>query len=229
MYNTHVSKKILIGEKMSQAKSISVKQLARLPIYLKYLKTLKDEGVLTTSAPMIAVANGLNEEQVRKDLQVVTSSEGVPKKGRLVQDLINDLETFLGYRDSTSTIIVGVGHLGEAFMNFKGFEEFGLNILAGFDVDEKKIGTKINGKEVFSIERIENLVPRLNVHIAILCTPTEVAQDMAECLVKAGVKAIWNFAPTHINVNENVIVENVNLASSLAVISHKLNAKLKEE
>lgn len=214
---------------MAVTKSISVKQLGRLPIYLKYLKKLKDEGISTTSAPMIAEANGLNEEQVRKDLQVISSSEGKPKKGRLVQDLIDDLETFLGYRDSTSAIIVGVGHLGEAFMNFKGFEEFGLNILAGFDVDEKKIGTKINGKEIFSIEKMENLIPRLNVHIAILTTPTEVAQVVSESLIKAGVKAIWNFAPTHLNVSEDVIVENVNLASSLAVISHKLNAKLKEE
>lgn len=210
-------------------KPISVKQLARLPIYLKYLKNLKDEGVIQTSAPQIASANGFNEEQVRKDLQIVTSNSGKPKTGRLVQDLIDDLENYLGYRDSTSAVIVGVGHLGEAFMNFNGFEEFGLNILAGFDIDTKKIGNQINGKEIFPVEKIENLIPRLNVHIAILCTPTEVAQEVCDILIKSGVKAIWNFAPTILRVDENVIVENVNLASSLAILSHKLNAKLKED
>ncbi|MGM9874245.1 MAG: redox-sensing transcriptional repressor Rex [Bacilli bacterium] len=210
-------------------KPISVKQLARLPIYLKYLKGLKSEGITHTSAPQIAAMNGFNEEQVRKDLQIVTSNSGKPKTGRQVQDLIDDLENYLGYRDSTSTVIVGVGHLGSAFMNFNGFEEFGLNILAGFDIDPNKIGTRINGKEIFSIERIENLIPRLNVHIAILCTPTEVAQEVCDRLINSGVKAIWNFAPTILKVNENVIVENVNLASSLAVLSHKLNTKLKED
>lgn len=208
------------------SKSVSVKQLSRYPVYLKLFKQLKEQGVEDTSAPQIAKVLGFTEEQVRKDLQLVSTIDGKPGCGRKVINLIDDIENFLGYRDSTLAVVVGVGHLGGALMAFRGFHEFGLDILAGFDPNPKLIGSTINGKPIFGIDKLENLIPRLNVHIAILVTPQDCAQEMADELVRCGIKAIWNFVPMHINVPDGIIVENENLASSLAVLSHKLKKKL---
>lgn len=210
---------------MGKLKAVTMKQLSRYPVYLRYLLNVKKAGAKSISAPQIAKELGYSEEKVRKDLQVVASSSGQPKTGRNIDSLINDLETFLGYNDTSDAIIVGTGHLGQAFLNYQGFEDYGLNILVGFDVDPKLVDTEVNGKRIYSIYKMENLIPRLNVHIAILTVPSYVAQEIVDKLVKAGIKAIWNFVPIHLNVPDDVVVENVNLASSLAVLSHRLKDK----
>jgi len=210
---------------MEKIKSVTIKQLNRFPIYLRYLKSILDLGETLTSAPQIAKNLGLNEEQVRKDLQVVASNEGKPKSGRVIKDLINDIETFLGYNDVNEAVIIGTGHLGNALLNYKGFNDLGLKILVGFDNDPNIIGKSINGKMVYSTEKMENLIPRLNVQIAILTVPLGEAQAIVDRLLKIGIKAIWNFVPVHLEVPDNIVVENVNLASSLAVLSHKLRDK----
>ncbi len=214
---------------MEKATSVSVRQLERYPIYLKYLISMRNSGVTTLSSPIIARAMKCSEEQVRKDFQAIARSAGKPGTGRDINSMIEDLEKFLGYNDVSDAIIVGVGGLGGAFMKFKGFDDFGLNILAGFDCDPLKVGTEINGKKIFSLDKLENLVERLNVNIAILTTPSDAAQEVCDLLVKSGIKAIWNFVPVHLNVSDDVIVENVDLASSLAILSHRLNNKLKGE
>lgn len=207
-------------------KSISIKQLRRYPVYLKFLISMREDGINTITSPLIAQALDLSEELVRKDLQLVTSSKGVPSKGRDINQLIDDIEEFLGYHNNRDAIIIGVGHLGTAFMNFEGFADYGLNILIGFDIDENKIGKSINGKQIFSMDKLEDLITRLNIHLAILTTPSSVSQQVAERLEKAGILAIWNFSSERLIVGENIVVENVNLASSLAVLSHKLTKKL---
>jgi redox-sensing transcriptional repressor len=207
---------------MDKIKTVTVKQLSRFPVYLRYLKSIRDLGETQTSAPLIAKNLGLNEEQVRKDLQVVSSSDGKPKSGRVVEDLINDIETFLGYNDVNDAVIIGTGHLGNALLNYRGFNDLGLNILVGFDNNPNVIGKQINGKMIYSIDKMENLIPRLNVQIAILTVPVTEAQAIVNVLVKIGIKAIWNFVPIHLEVPDSIVVENVNLASSLAVLSHKL-------
>jgi AT-rich DNA-binding protein len=210
---------------MEKLKTVTINQLNRYPVYLRYLKSIRDNGETQTSAPLIAKNLDLNEEQVRKDLQVVASSDGKPKSGRVVLDLINDIETFLGYNDVNDAVIIGVGHLGGALLNYKGFSDLGLNILAGFDNNPNVVGTIINNKKIYSLDKMENLIPRLNVQIAILTVPLDEAQKMADELIKIGIKAIWNFAPIHLEVPAEIVVENVNLASSLAVLSHKLKEK----
>jgi len=210
-------------------KSYSKNQLQRYPIYLKYFKQLADGGVEDISSPKIAKELGYSEEQIRKDLQAVSDEAGRPKKGRNLHQLIDTLEKFLGYRDSTSAVVVGTGHLGGALLNYPNFEEMGLTILAGFDVDPSKIGAKIGGKEVFALDKLPNLLPRLNAHIAIITVPAQAAQSVVDLAIKSGALAIWNFAPTHINVPEGIVIETVNLASSLAVLSHRLNSELSKE
>jgi redox-sensing transcriptional repressor len=210
-------------------KSFSKNQLQRYPIYLKYFKQLAEEGIEDISSPKIAKELGYSEEQIRKDLQAVSDEAGRPKKGRNIHQLIDTLESFLGYRDSTSAVVIGTGHLGGALLNYPNFEEMGLTILAGFDVDQSKVGTKIGGKEIFALDKLPNLLPRLNAHIAIVTVPAQAAQSVVDLAVKSGALAIWNFAPTHINVPEGIVIETVNLASSLAVLSHRLNSELSKE
>jgi redox-sensing transcriptional repressor len=210
-------------------KSFSKNQLQRYPIYLKYFKQLAEEGVEDISSPKIAKELGYSEEQIRKDLQAVSDEAGRPKKGRNIHQLIDTLESFLGYRDSTSAVVIGTGHLGGALLNYPNFEEMGLTILAGFDVDPSKIGGKIGGKEIFALDKLPNLLPRLNAHIVIVTVPAQAAQGVVDLAVKSGALAIWNFAPTHINVPEGIVIETVNLASSLAVLSHRLNSELSKE
>ncbi|MCR5079693.1 MAG: redox-sensing transcriptional repressor Rex [Bacilli bacterium] len=204
-------------------KTFSMNQLERYPAYLKYFKELRDQGVEYVSSPRIGAKLGYSEEQVRKDLQCVSVSAGRPKRGRSVEQLIEDLETFLGYRDVSGAIVIGVGHLGGALMNFPSFNEMGLEILAGFDVSPSLIGQKIGGKEVYDYKRLHDLMPKLNAHIAIICVPASIAQSVVDSAVCCGAKGIWNFAPTHLDVPEGVVVETVDLASSLAVLSHRMN------
>ncbi|MGM9858416.1 MAG: redox-sensing transcriptional repressor Rex [Bacilli bacterium] len=204
---------------------VSTKQLERFPIYLNHLLALKKEGKINTSAPQIAAVLGFSEEQVRKDLQVVTKSSGKPKAGRVIDELIRDINEFLGYGDTTGAVIIGCGHLGEAFMKYEGFLEYGLEILAGFDIASKKVGKIINGKKIYSMTNLEKLISQLNVKIAIITVPSDVAQGVVDRLVDCGIKGIWNFANVHISAPEDVVIETVNLASSLAVLSHKLTDK----
>lgn len=209
-------------------KTFSQNQLERYPIYLKYLHVQKDNGEVYITASNIAKKLQLNEELVKKDLQSIATTSGKPKVGRLIDDLIKDLDNFLGYCNVNDAIIVGVGSLGSAFLKYDGFASFGLNILAGFDINPELIGTSINGKKIFSVNKLENLIERLKVKIAILTVPANVANEISDILVKSGIKAIWNFAPTHLDVSSKIVVENVNLASSLAKLSHKLKNKLEK-
>jgi redox-sensing transcriptional repressor len=210
-------------------KKFSKNQLQRYPIYLKYFKGLYDEGVEDISSPKIAKALGYSEEQIRKDLQAVSDDAGRPKKGRSVIKLIETIESFLGYRGSMKSFMIGVGHLGAALMNYPNFAEMGLSIVAGFDVDKSKVGATVAGKPVYRLEELPQKMRESHCQIAILAVPVGVAQEVADFCVASGILGIWNFAPTHIDVPNNVIIENVNLASSLAVLNHRLNESLEKK
>lgn len=204
---------------------ISKNQLRRLPIYLTFLKKLEEEGVEFVSAQKIAMALNLNEELVRKDIALISSNEGVPKVGRKTHLLISDLEKYLGYNDTTSAVLVGVGHLGKALLSYKGFESYGLDILTAFDINPEIVGSEIANKKIFGMEKLKSLIPRLNAHIGIIAVPVECAQSVCDLLIESGIKAIWNFAPIHLKVDKSIIVQNVNMASSLAILSHQLKEK----
>ena len=145
------------------------------------------------------------------------------------KDGISDIEDFLGYNDETDAVIVGAGKLGNALLNYSGFAAQGINIRAGFDNDRFKIGKTINGKLIYDINELKTVLPTLNAKIAIITTPASVANDVAKLLVEAGIEAIWNFSQSTIIVGNDVIVENVDLASSLAVLSHRLKEKQNEK
>lgn len=204
---------------------VSRQTLERLPIYLSFLKTQDKSGPLNTSAKTIAEALGLTEIQVRKDLAAI-SDAGKPRIGYIIEELISDLEEFLGYKDVNDAILVGAGKLGKAFMSYKGFSDYGLNIIAAFDTSDEVIGTNEEGKPIFHMDKMEDLCKRMNIRIGIITAPANAAQKIADKMVKSGILAIWNFAPAHIDVPEQVLVRNENMAASLAVLSKHLSEQL---
>ncbi len=201
--------------------------LRRLPIYHQYLKTLlADKRPKYVSSGQIGDELNIVPIQVRKDL-AVTEAVGKSKLGYDVVELIQAIEAFLGWNSSNKSFLVGVGNLGSALLGYQGFREYGLNIVAAFDADEKKVGTEIHGVRILHVNKLPDLIKRMGVRIGILTVPGQSAQELADIMVTAGIYAIWNFSPVKINVPPHTIVQHENLASSLVVISKKLAQALK--
>ena len=210
-----------------EPKKISKSVLKRLPGYLSYLKSLPENGTSHISATALANALGMGEVQVRKDLAMV-SDGGRPKIGYLREALIEDIEQFLGYDNVTDAVLIGAGKLGQALMAYQGFDEYGLNIMAAFDRNPKMDRTD-EGKPVYSMEKLTQFCRTHKVLMGIITVPAEGAQEVADLLIACGIKAIWNFAPTHLDVPANILVQNENMATSLAVLSVHLQAQMKDE
>ena len=209
-------------------KQISKRTLNRLPIYLSLLQEKANEGVEYISATTIANLLDLNHVQVRKDLSCA-STAGRPKIGYETKVLIKDLQEFLDYNNSKKAVIVGAGDLGKALLGYGGFTNYGLDVIAAFDSNESLCGTNVKGKPIYHTSTMEDMVSEMEIHIGIITTPAQYAQETCDKLVKSGVKAIWNFAPTSLNTPKGIIVQNENMATSLAVLSNKLNEQLKKE
>lgn len=210
-----------------ERKEISKSVLKRLPGYLAYLKSLPESAPAHISATALAGALGMGEVQVRKDLAMV-SDGGRPKIGYLREALIDDIEQFLGYDNATDAVLIGAGKLGQALMAYSGFDEYGLNIMAAFDRNPK-IEKTDEGKPVYPMSKLEQYCRTHKVLMGIITVPAEGAQEVADMLIAGGIKAIWNFAPIHLDVPDNILVQNENMATSLAVLSVHLQAQIKEE
>lgn len=206
---------------------ISVATIQRLPIYLDYLKS-QDAETSHISATTIAMALGFGEVQVRKDLASVSSS-GKPKIGYNICELIKQIEEVLGYNNVNNAIIIGAGKLGCALLGYEGFSNSGLYILAAFDADPSKAGKSESGKPIYSMGELLDFCKKTKVHIGIITVPAMHAQSACDALIEAGILAVWNFAPAHLDIPEHVIVKNENMASSLAILSSTLAKKLNEE
>lgn len=202
--------------------SIPKATLGRIPIYIEYLRTLSDEEV-NVSATRIAHGLSLGEVQVRKDLAVI-SGAGRPRVGYVREKLICDLEAHLGTEGVTAAVLVGVGKLGRALLDHGGFDEFGVRIVAGFDCNESVI--KISkSRSVLPIKDIEAFVKENGVKIGIITVGQGSAQEVADRLVAAGIRAIWNFAPCQLTLPDGVILKQENLALSLAHLNSLLKSK----
>ena len=209
-----------------EQKEISKSVLKRLPGYLSYLKSLPEGTATHISATTLANALGMGEVQVRKDLAMV-SDGGRPKVGYLRERLIEDISQFLGYDNTTDAILIGAGKLGQALLGYIGFDAYGLNILAAFDAAPTADQTD-EGKPIYHIDALEHFCRVHNVLMGIITVPAEHAQQVCDKLIAAGIKAIWNFAPTHLDVPANILVQNENMATSLAVLSMHLQAQIKK-
>lgn len=205
-----------------EANKVSKKLLNRLPLYLNHLKSMPEHSE-NISATALAKALGLGDVQVRKDLAKV-SHTGRRRTGRSKMQLIRDIENYLDLVTETGTIIVGAGKLGQALLDYSGFEELGLNIMAGFDIHPAAKKSAV-GKPIYHVNRMESFCKCYDVHIGIIAVPAPSAQSVCDCLIACGVKAIWNFAPVHLNVPEHVLVQNENLAVSLTSLNLQLRSK----
>jgi len=215
------------NEKRKQTtKAIPEPTLRRLPLYYQYLKKFQSEG-RSEHISCTQIGNDLNilPIQVRKDLEI-TEASGKPKLGYGVKDLLSNIQDFLGWNNTTDAYLVGVGNLGSALLGYEGFREYGLNIIAAFDADERKAGQRIHGKMVFPVQKLPDMIRRMGIKIGVLTVPAQSAQESADMMVGAGIHAIWNFSPLKIIVPQGIIVQHENLASSLVVLSKKLAMSL---
>ncbi len=210
-----------------EQRKVSKSVLKRLPSYLDYLKSMPENGPLHISATALANALGMGEVQVRKDLAMV-SDGGRPKIGYLREALIDDIEQFLGYDNTNDAVLIGAGKLGQALLDYRGFEEYGLNIRTAFDANPKMERTE-GGKRVRHIDELEDYCRRHKILMGIITVPSEAAQDVADRLIACGIKAIWSFTPTRLEVPSNILVQYENMATSLAVLSMHLQAQIKDE
>jgi len=199
---------------------ISIPTIKRFPSYLRLLRQYKEEGEQWVSATRLADELGLTAIQVRKDM-AGTGVEGRPKVGFEIDSLIEAIVENLGWDNATDAILIGAGHLGVALARYEGFASYGLQIVAAFDKDPAKSGRPIGNTTVFPMEQMKAFVADHAINIAVITVPADSAQDVADELVEAGIKAIWNFAPKDLRLPPHVVLQRTDLATSFAVLSAK--------
>ena len=212
---------------MAEAR-IPLPSIRRFPSYLRILMQSREMGIKNISATQLASELGLTSIQVRKDL-ASSGIEGKPKIGFSVEELIVAITHSLGWDNSTEALIVRAGNLGSAIAAYNGFSAYGLKIVAVFDKDPRKIGTRIGGLEVLPVDTINQYIKSNRVTIAVIAVPANQAQATADMLVKCGIRGIWNFAPKNLKVPEDVVMQRTDLAASFAVLSVMLRRKYREE
>lgn len=213
-------------EQKRTGETISIQTFRRLPYYLEYLKGLRAKGIDVVSSPTVAAYFHYSEIQVRKDFAAVASVPGKPRHGFDIPDMICAIETMLGYHNANDAVLVGAGSLGHALLSYGGFRDYGLHIVAAFDTDPGLIGTEISRISILSADKISDLCSRLRIHIGIITVPTASAQQVCDQLIAGGIQAIWNFSPVHLSVPEGILVQNENMAASLALLSRHLSEKI---
>lgn len=208
----------MVSRQQSRVPEPTVK---RLPLYLQFLKKAQENGVLTITAPHMGRELNCDPTQVVKDLAAAGAS-GKPRIGYNIHEVIQNIESFLGFDQANEAFLVGAGNLGTALISYPDFQEYGLNIIAAFDRDPEKIGLKGNRINVIHMDKFQEMAGRLQVRIAILTTPASVAQEVCDHLIKCGIQAIWNLTPAILNVPKGVVVQNTSMYSNVAILLKKL-------
>jgi redox-sensing transcriptional repressor len=193
--------------------------VGRLPVYLRALVEIAESGATTISSETLAEAAGVNSAKVRKDLSHL-GSYGTRGVGYDVAYLIHQVRRELGLTQHWPIVIVGVGNLGHALANYRGFAERGFRTAALLDADDTKVGERIGGLEVRHVDDLPDVVREREAAIGVIATPAAAAQDVADRLVAAGVRSILNFAPAVISVPEGVSVRKVDLAIELQILAY---------
>ena len=196
--------------------------IRRMPMYLRMLNKVMKEGMEHVSSNRLAEELDLEAIVVRKDL-AVAGILGKPRVGFEVKPAIEAIEQFMNFNSPTDAVLVGAGHLGQALLGYPGFVKFGLNIVAAFDSNPDRIGTVLYDKPVYPMSEFSQRCEVNNIHIGILCVPGKYAQEVADMMVSAGLKGIWNFTPRKLNLPPEVVVQREDLAEGLAELSIKLS------
>jgi len=202
-------------------RKISESTVRRLSLYLQFLEQTRDQGRTTVSSEELARRSGATSAQVRKDLSFF-GSFGKRGMGYEVPALVTRLREILGLERAYRVVLVGAGKIGGALVHYEGFRRRGFEVSAIYDRDPKKIGSRSNGLVVRDVKQLEADLKKEPTDIAIVVTPGEAAQDVADRLVRAGVKALLNFAPIQLKVPRDVEVKTVNMAQELEALSYSL-------
>lgn len=207
---------------------VSITVIRRLPKYYRYLTDLLNKGVTRISSQELSNMTGFTASQIRQDLNNF-GGFGQQGFGYDVENLRNEIAKILGLDKKYKIIIVGAGNIGQAIANYTGFYEADYEVVALFDKNPKLIGMSIRNALILDADDIEEFLAKEHIDIAVICTPKSVSQQVAEQLVKCGIRAIWNFAPKDLKMPEHVYVENVHLNESLFSLTYYYNQMRKKE
>ncbi|HLW10950.1 MAG TPA: redox-sensing transcriptional repressor Rex [Fermentimonas sp.] len=196
--------------------------LRRLPWYLSYVKLLKTQGEKFVSSTQIAKKIDVSASQIAKDLSFVNIS-GKTRVGYDIDELIDVLDTFLGFTEVHKAVVFGVGSLGAALLSDSGLEQYGLKIIAGFDVNKAVVDSKIHDIPVYHSKNFIELNKEMKADIGVLTVPSGVAQEVSDFMIEGGIKGVWNFTPFRIRVPEGIVLQNTSLYAHLAVMFNRLD------
>jgi redox-sensing transcriptional repressor len=203
---------------MTKGRPIPEATVGRLPVYLQALVDIAESGAATVSSEALAEAAGVNSAKVRKDLSHL-GSYGTRGVGYDVAYLIHQIRRELGLTQDWPIVIVGIGNLGHALANYRGFPERGFSVAALIDVDPMKVGQRVGQLPVHHTDDLPGLVRSLGIAIGVIATPAVAVQEVADLMVEAGIRSILNFAPAVIVVPDGVSVRKVDLAVELQILA----------
>ena len=204
--------------------TISKATIDRLPLYYRTLRLAQDDGMDIISSDELGRRLELTPEQIRKDLALF-GQFGKKGVGYYVNELKFNVGKILGLDNHWNIAIVGIGHLGVALANYQNFIALGFNLVALFDNDPNIIGKTVNHVKVKSIDELQSCAKNLKIDIGVIAVPAQFAQQVADKLVKANIKGIWNFAPVDLHFSEDILVENVHLAESIMTLSYRIHSQ----
>jgi redox-sensing transcriptional repressor len=201
---------------------ISDAVIRRLPKYYRYLSELEAYGTEKVSSSRMSKDMNLNASQIRRDLNCF-GGFGQQGYGYNVSELRQEIHNILGLNTEYNVVILGSGNLGQALANYTGFEKEGFIVRGLFDINPRLVGISIRGINIYDLDELEHFIANNTIHIAAICTPKEKAQEVADRVIRCGIKGIWNFAAVDIAVPRDVIVENVHLSDSLFTLSFRMS------
>jgi redox-sensing transcriptional repressor len=193
--------------------------VGRLPVYLRALVEMAEAGTATVSSEALAEAAGVNSAKVRKDLSYL-GSYGTRGVGYDVAYLIHQVRRELGLTQHWPIVIAGIGNLGHALANYRGFGERGFRTVALVDADPAKVGETVDGLTIRPVEDLPEIVREHDAAIGVISTPAAAAQQVADAMVSAGIRSILNFAPVVLAVPASVSVRKVDLAIELQILTY---------
>lgn len=213
----------MASDDLKEAWKIPEPTLRRLPWYLAFVKLMKGQGETFVSSTQIAKEINVDASQVAKDLSFVNIA-GKTRVGYEISTLVDVLEDFLGFTSQHKAFLFGVGSLGASLLHDSGLNQYGLEIVAGFDVRPDMAGRKINGIPVFHMDEFLAKQKEYEATIGVITVPVEKAQEVTDLIIEGGIKALWNFTPFRIRVPEHIVVQNTSMYAHLAVMFNRLNS-----
>ena len=213
----------MANDELKQNWKVPEPTLRRLPWYLAFVKLLKQRGETSISSTQIAKEINVDASQVAKDLSYVNIS-GKTRVGYEIDTLIDVLEDFLGFNSSHKAFLFGVCSLGADLFQDTGLGQYGLEIVAGFDIREELSGTSVNGIPVYHMSELSTMQKRYGATIGIITVPVDKAQEVTNHIITEGIKALWNFTPFRIRVPEHIVVQNTSLYAHLALMFNRMNS-----